>query len=75
MVLLGLQNGIFTDRETGQIIRFKRVHVGEQSDDTEGMKVSSYKVGKECAVGVKIGEQCSLFFDKYGKVVAVNPID
>ena len=75
MVLLGKQNGCFVDKASGEVIRFKRLHVGEESDDTEGLKVSFHKVSKECEVNVAVGEQCTLFFDKYGKVIAVNPID
>ena len=80
MLVIGLRNGSFTDKKTGEVVSYGRIYVtypfespdGKLPDGCQGEKCEELRVPVDALSGVKVGDMIEPVYNKYGRVQAVE---
>ncbi len=69
--VVGKRIGEFTDRKTGELIKFGKVFVEYADDKMKGLKglcAESISVKPDLCEEIPVGQNIQLFYNRYGKV-------
>jgi hypothetical protein len=76
MVVLGIRNGSFIEKETGKTIVFQQLHCSYDEDNTFGQAVEVLKIPLDLHQFVKdnidVGSEIGVAYNKYGKVSDIS---
>lgn len=76
MLVIGLRNGSFTDKKTGEVVSYGRIYVtypfespdGKLPEGCQGEKCEELHVPVDALSGVKVGDVIEPVYNKYGRV-------
>lgn len=79
MLVIGIRNGSFTDKTTGERVSYGRIYVeypfdspdGRLPDGCLGKKCEELKVPVDALSSVKVGDEIEPVYNRYGHVQAV----
>lgn len=79
MLVIGLRNGSFTDKKTGEVVSYGRIYVnypfesadGKLPDGCQGEKCEELRVPVDSLSGVKVGDEIEPVYNRYGRVQEV----
>ena len=82
MLVIGLRQGSFLDRQTGREISYGRIYVvypfdspdGKIPDGCVGKKCEELKVPVDVLSGVKVGDEIQPVYNRYGRVQNVSVV-
>lgn len=76
--VVGLQKGSFTDRRTGRVINYAKIHAllyGYQKDGLIGTAVEAVSIPFDLADKIDLGNYYMLVYNRYGRVTDVHLVD
>lgn len=79
MLVIGLRNGSFIDKKTGETVSYGRIYVeypfessdGKLPDGCQGEKCEELRVPVDSLSGVKVGDEIEPVYNRYGRVQEV----
>lgn len=77
MILVGIKKDSFEDKNSGKVIEYGQLHVMEERSNMRGHAVQILKVATSFLSGLnnlEIGTEIEAYYDRYGKVVAVDSL-
>lgn len=76
--VVGVQRGTFTDRQTGQVINYAKMHAmlyGFEKDGLIGTAVEKVSIPVSLVDKIDIGQYYMLVYNRYGRVSDIQLVD
>lgn len=77
MKVMGIKSGSFSDRETGNIIKYCQIHVSSEDKNVVGEAVEILKLPAdlhEDGIALKPGDKIQVSYNKFGKVETLRKL-
>lgn len=73
--IIGIESTYFKDKETHQEFHGTRLHCTYEKENVDGLCVESFYCNSRVDVdGLKLGDHCEIFYNKYGKVSHIKVV-
>lgn len=82
MLVIGLRNGKFTDKNSGEVVSYGRIYVthpfdsqdGKFPEGCQGIQCEELKVSVDALDGLKAGDEIVPVYNRYGRVQSVEVV-